>query len=294
MSETLEPNSAEGTPDRLSALRRVGGIALLGIVLTLFFVYLGFPYERLAENVAAQVASRSEMTMRFGGAGPQLTWLGPGFELEEVVLVPNRGQAIPLGDVVIRPAWSISWFRGVPAAHIGVSSEPMEASLAIWLDSPMHIEGSIKEFNLVGLTQAGSLNRADLKGFVELEFDLAGSGVDPWQGSVQIRAKNGSFTPPDLGTPIPFESFDSAVILPGDGFIQVESARLDGPALNASGQGRIAWTPEKGTGALDFDFDLEILEPGLPAKLRIAKIPVDQAGKGKLRIGGTLAKPLFH
>ena len=82
MSETLGPTTEEGTPDRLSALRRVGGIALLGIVLTLFFVYLGFPYERLAENVAAQVASRSEMTMRFSGAGPQLPWLGPGFELE--------------------------------------------------------------------------------------------------------------------------------------------------------------------------------------------------------------------
>ena len=56
-----------------------------------------------------------------------ITWLGPGFELEEVVLVPDGGKAIVLGDVVVRPAWSTSWFRAVPAASIGVSSDPMQA-----------------------------------------------------------------------------------------------------------------------------------------------------------------------
>ena len=47
------------TPERLRALRRYGGLSLVGVVVYLIAVYLSFPYGRLKELAIATAARTS-------------------------------------------------------------------------------------------------------------------------------------------------------------------------------------------------------------------------------------------
>jgi len=123
----------------------VGG-PLLYLLLLAFFVFLRFPYDRLADRVEAAVQAASGMEVVIGELGPHLGLLGPGFEARDVSLMPAQGGRIPLEHLRLRPAWSLSWLRGVPAVHVDALGEMgrIAGAFALGDGGPSGFDGSLE------------------------------------------------------------------------------------------------------------------------------------------------------
>jgi hypothetical protein len=61
-----------------SPAARIAGIALACLLLTAFFTYRGFPYERLAEALTTGAARSFGVRVQTQEVGPKLSWLGTG------------------------------------------------------------------------------------------------------------------------------------------------------------------------------------------------------------------------
>ena len=293
MSETPESNTDTETRGHMSLLARGAAIGSAGVLLTLFFVYLGFPYDLLAQNLSRQIETRANATIVYESVGPRATLLGPGVGFEDLAWIPADGKAMELGDVTLRPAWSLSWFTGSPAIHVATTTPLLELDMAVWISDPMRVEGSLEEVDLSQVSGAGSLDRANLNGEFTMDFDLTLPQNGTWEGTARFEAFDGDFTPPDIGLPIPYERFEGVARLPGDGFLHIESAEIEAPSLLISSQGRIQWQPGRNVRALDLVAGIDASDPTVRANLIKAGIRLDREGKGKLKIGGTLAKPTF-
>jgi hypothetical protein len=57
------------------------GISLVCVLLTLFFLFLSFPYDRLGERLAAELNRDDGTQLSFQELGPYISLAGPGFEL---------------------------------------------------------------------------------------------------------------------------------------------------------------------------------------------------------------------
>ena len=56
------------------------------MILTLFFIFLGFPYDQLAQRVSQLVEESGTMTLRIGELSPHLGLAGPGFKATDGLL----------------------------------------------------------------------------------------------------------------------------------------------------------------------------------------------------------------
>ncbi|MGI9592488.1 MAG: hypothetical protein ACR2P8_14050, partial [Myxococcota bacterium] len=94
---------------------RVGTIVLAGVALTLFFMLLRFPYERLADRIAESVEDRTGARLQLGEVSLGLVRWGPGLTAEGVRVRMPSGSRVELDRVGVRPALSLSWLGGRPA-----------------------------------------------------------------------------------------------------------------------------------------------------------------------------------
>lgn len=94
---------------------RITSYPIATLLLTLLFIYLGFPYDLLVARYLPQMESVSSMQMRVGEVGPHVSLLGPGVALHDVRASREGGDPLLLDRLFVRPAWSISWLTGIPA-----------------------------------------------------------------------------------------------------------------------------------------------------------------------------------
>jgi len=266
-------------------------IALAGIALTGFFVFLGFPYDRLTENLSREIERAQDLQIRYGEVGPRVHWLGPGVAVTDLSLVSDGMTSVRLDELTLRPAWSLSWFRGVPSVYLTGTADTARGVLEVTLGDALRLRGEVRDLDLQQLPVPGALARASLTGIGELEFDLEKPAEGNWQGTARISIQDGSFAPPDLALAVPYTRLQSALTLGPDGFLELAETRLDGPLLSGTATGRIALFQDSEPGPLDVDLKFNVIDPKIQNALRENEIPVSGDGDGQIHFGGTLAKP---
>ena len=265
------------------------GVPLAGIALTLLFIFLGFPYDRLAETLAAEAERSAGVALRFGTVSSHVGLRGPGIRARDVSATARGGTPFSVHEVVVRPAWSLSWFRGLPAIHLDVDSDSFQADGTLTLGAEPGWNGEIRELTLADLPLADLLGEFDIGGQLAVRADLRQVGGE-LQGVLHFEARDGALTVPGSPMPIPFDQLTGDLELGNEHFVRVEKISLRGDMLEAELVGTIGKSAVRGREPLDLSLEI-VLEAPMLRSLVSQVVRLDRSGSGSLEIGGTLSDP---
>ncbi len=265
------------------------------LVLTLFFVLMRFPYEHVAGGVVEQVEESTGMRLEIEELGPYLGLLGPGFQAHNVVAVPREGGMIQIDRLRLRPAWSLSWFRGDPAVHVGVRSPVGEVDGAVVIGDPMGFDGSVTRVDLSAPAVRDWMPIDGLDGRLTATGDLAfAEGVPLPEGDLELLIEEGSVVVPGSPLAIPFDRIEGGFVFGGESKLRSEGIQVTGPMLDATASGRLGdgnpgarWSRAQ----LELEVELQVKEPVARSALRGAGVRLERDGTATFEIGGTLSSP---
>jgi type II secretion system protein N len=268
-------------------LRRVA-IPLAGLVLVLFFVYLGFPYDPLASRVAAEAGIALAARVDIREVGPRVGLAGPGFEARGVRVTWPGSAPLEIERLAVRPAWSLAWLRGDPAIHAEL--EGAAGSLeGVWRSSGGW-EGEVRDLDLSAVPLERLLPGLAPQGRLDARVDLSWRDAAP-QGAVAFEATEGSLLLPDVPMPLPYARCRGELVFGNGALLSVESFALEGPLLSASASGRIGHAERFASAPLQLELQLSAVQPALQPLLRSAGVSLDRQGSASLRLTGTPGAP---
>jgi type II secretion system protein N len=262
-------------------------------LLTLLFAAAMFPWERYRSGLATWLGAATGASVEMANVGGGLSLAGPVLEAGPVRATWPDGQVLDLERARVRPAWSLSWLRGVPMVHLDLDgpSGNMEGTLRAGAEAAF--VGELEGVDLGRLPLGAMLGESPLTGRLDAEIDLE-SQAGAWAGEVRFEAKDGSLAAAELPMAVPFETLTGALVLEEAGVVQVRDVNLAGPmvALRASGRVGASHVPERAP--LELDVDLEVADPNLRPAVASAGIPLDGQGRARLKVGGTLGSPFLR
>jgi len=265
------------------------GTPIAAILLTGIFVFLGFPYDLLADAVAARASEATGTQVTIGGLEPRLTIAGPGFTARNVTLTPEQGEALALDKLKVRPAWSLSWLRGAPAIHIDVGSQLGNAHGDLVLGSAPGWDGEFTNLDLSAVPIPGA-GDAEWTGLVDSTVNVVLAEDGP-VGSLRFEGAEGSVAHPQLPFEIEFESLRGSLTLGGESRAEIEEFELRGPLVVATAQGSVKRGNRPGVDLLDVDVVVQVQNPGLRTMLQQFGVPLGADGRAEFGIGGTTLSP---
>jgi len=271
----------------------VVGIPVAGLLLVAFFVYTGFPYERLREGLARQVEAATGADVTIGSLGPGLTLLGPGLRAGQVVATPRGGDPVRIDSALVRPAWSFAWLGGDPALAVDVAGELGGVDGTVVLGAPLRFAGGLEAVALerLPLGRAGPGRSVPGRAGGDVDLTLAPGGPE---GEIDLEARSGTIALPSLPMALPFESLDTDVTLGGEQRAEVRTFSLEGPMLAVRGDGTVGASGRPEAAPLDLRVQLEVREPGLRQTGERLGVALDAQGHGEVRIGGTVGQPVVR
>lgn len=279
-------------PSRVPRWMRALSLPLAGLVLTAFFVFLGFPYDLLAERLSEQAERRLNMRIRIGELSPHLSLFGPGLAAEEVLAARPGERTVVVEKLVLRPAWSLAWFRGVPALHLDVTSEIGNGAGTLTVGERGGWTGTLEAVRLEYLPLR-MLESLSVEGKLDATVDLHGAGVDAgggYLGQVDFTVSDGSIATEGLPIPVPFERLFGTLQFGDQSFVRVQGVQLEGPLIAGTIQGEVGHGPAPGREPLDIDVAFEVGDPGLEDMFASLGKPGPD-GRRHLSVTGTLGRP---
>jgi type II secretion system protein N len=281
----------DSTPELPRPLR-IAAVALAAIVLFAGFVYLGFPYARLAPILEQRVRQSTGVTLTVGGISPSPHWLGPGIALENLRARFPNGQVQTFVELRIRPAWSLAWLTARPAFAVAGESPGGSLDGELTLGSSPSFEGELLQVDLAGLGLDALAQGVALDGTADLQvsLSLAETGAE---GPVSLLARNGTLAHPALPMSIPFEEMRGELVLGGEAALRIESLAID----SSLGQGAIDGSVGRANRSNGAPLDLQVqitAAPAVQAVLRAQGVRLEPDGTTKFRVAGTTARPLVQ
>ena len=271
----------------------VFGIALACVLLTLFFLFMGFPYDRLGERLAAELNRGDGTQLSFQELGPYVSLTGPGFEATGARITTADGIRLQLDRARLRPAWSLAWLRLTPAVHLDLEGPPGRVIGVVTLGEARGFEGRLEAIDLAQLPKNLVAPGAALAGTLDAVIDLHAASPGP-QGSISLSAREGSLGAPDLlPMAVPFDELSANLRLGDGAFVEVESFETQSPLFSAQASGTIATAPSFANAPLDLQVELQI-DPSFRGALRGAGIRISRDGKATFHIRGTPTKPVVR
>ena len=270
-------------------LRVVAGYPLAGLILTLFFILLGFPYDLLGERLSSRVEAGTGLQLQIGKVSPHLGLRGLGLAARDVRAQRKDGPEVVLQKLVVRPAWSSSWLSGTPALRLDLTSDLGAGSGTVLLGESVRWHGELHSVQIAPLLVGTLQDGFDLAGTLTAEVDLEARAPSEGGGLVghfRFDLRDGSFSGPGLPVSLPFESLVGDLDFADDASIRVEGVKLEGPVLTATVEGQIGDSPVRGHQPLDLQLSYEIRDKSLVA--------VFGGSRGRGAISGTLQKPEFR
>jgi len=268
---------------------------LAALALTGFFVFLGFPYDLLAARLSHELESQTRMKVRIGELSPHLGLLGPGLAASQILAGREGEGTFSVDELVIRPAWSTSWFRGAPAIHLDVASAAGAAAGVATLGREPGWQGSLAGVDVAALPIA-ALSSFDLTGRLDAEVDLRSAAAEEGgglAGAVGFVLAEGSFQTPDLPIAVPFSQLRGRLDFGGDAYLRVSDVELDGPMIRGRIEGTVGHAPAPGRQPLAIDIAYEVSDPSLAPMLgSLGRRGPD--GRSVLKVTGTLAQPVIR
>jgi type II secretion system protein N len=257
------------------------------LTLTLFFIYLSFPYDLVVARFSQPLESSTGMRILVGDVGPHLSLLGPGLEVRDVQAKPQAGRIIAVDRIFVRPAWSLSWFVGRPALYIDLASDLGSVDATIELGSRGSFDGELLQVQVAALPIEKWFSELDFAGVLDATVDLAAQAPEDGGGLVGLLhfdLRDGSVAGPGLPLALPFENFGGNLLFGEEGtFVRLDGVALEGPMIAATVIGQVRAAPSAAGRLLDIGVDYQILDPGLVSMLG--------SGGGQLKVGGTIARP---
>ena len=267
------------------------GVPLAALLLTSLFVFLGFPYERVRESLAAQIGAASGARVEIARLRPGLSLLGPALVAEDIAATLADGSRWEVERARLRPAWSLAWLRGGAALAIDVAAPLGRARGTLYAGGEPGFDGELSEVALARLPLAALVADLALDGTAQADVDLRATPGGP-RGSVALRARSGSLGLPGLPVALPFETLETELEL-GDA-VQVRTLSLDGPMLSLHGEGRLGPGTPLSQAPLDVQLSLEVREASLRPMLQSLGVRPGADGKAELRLAGSAARPLVR
>jgi len=285
--------AAPPTP-RLPAWLRIASWPIGGLLAFTFFVFLGFPYDLLALRLGSQIETATNARVRIGDVSPHLGLAGPGLAARQVLVSPQHGGTIAVERLVIRPAWSLSWFRGGPALHLDVSSDIGEAAGTLTLGDGGGWQGELEAVRLEYLPLE-MLESFQVDGLLDADIDLHGADAEAGGGlvgHVDFALREGSLGAEALPVAVPFDRLYGQLHFGGESYVTVSGVQLEGPMIAGTIEGEV------GNGAaadrpLSMKIVYEVQDPNLASMFgSFGRRGPD--GGSEITISGTLARPIVR
>ena len=279
------------SPASLPRPLRIALVALAAILLTGFFVYLGFPYELLATRLGSHIRQATGWSFTYGPVTASPGLLGPGIAIDELRVRANNGQSVEFDHLVLRPAWSLSWLTGTPSIHVdGDSKLGRIRGVARVSDAPA-FDGSASGLDLAAVLRAASVD-AGITGSADVDADLHFGPSGP-EGPVHIEAHDGVISHPSLPVDVPYQKLDADLAFGGDNLVEIRSCDITTPMGTGGIQGRLGHSRALTTAPLELSLNIEAAE-GMRAALRAQGVRIGNDGSIKLAVHGSLARPIVR
>jgi type II secretion system protein N len=284
--------AAEANRSTLPRPLLVFGLPVAGVLLVAFFIYLGFPYHKLGDRIATEIQRSSGVRIDFEDIGASLQLVAPGIEATGVRATLSDGSSYRIERAMLRPAWSLAWFRGTPAVYAEVESELGGAAGTLLLGEAGGWSGELSQV-AVGRIPIPPLEAVgNIDGRLDATIDLVLAEAGP-EGSIEFAATEGSVGLAKFPMDIPFETLSGELSFGGEAFISIERLELDGPMLTASLTGKVLQAASFAQAPMRLEAELTA-EPNLRPAFKNAGVRVDREGKSKVRITGTVESPMVR
>jgi type II secretion system protein N len=233
------------------------GTTLACVLLTLLFLFLGFPYDRLGERLATELSRDNGIQLSLQDPGPYVSLAGPGIEATGARITTADGSRVQLDRARLRPAWSLAWLRLAPAIHLDLESPGGRVIGVVTLGQAKGFAGRFEAIDLAQLPRNLVPSGAALAGIFDAVVDLREGSPGP-QGSISLSARDGSLGAPDLlPVALPFDQLRASLQLGDGAFLEVESLETESQLFSAQVSGTIATAPSFAEAPLSLQVKLE-------------------------------------
>lgn len=276
----------------LSRPLRIAGIGVAALLLTSFFIVLGFPYERLGIVMATSIERGLGVGLRAERIQPSLSLLGLGLTGRDVHVTTRDGTVWRLDELTVRPAWSTAWLRGRPSLHVRVASRYGQLNGAVEVVEPQVFDGRATDLDLETLGLEHAVPGLSVKGRADLEGRVAFPNGAP-QGPIALVVKQGTLAHPDFPMPIQYDEIRGQLVFGGDSWLRIESLDIASPLGTGAVTGTVG-PPGSGGGA-PLDLQLEMAAaPSIQGALRAQGVRFGEGGAVSVHVSGTTARPLVR
>jgi type II secretion system protein N len=269
------------------------GFPFAGLLLTAMFVFLGFPYDELADLATRRVSQATQSDIRIGEVDARITIGGPGFRVRDISVTTASNESYRVASLSVRPAWSLSWLTARPALRIDAEAEVGNVSGVVKIGRipPFDLDLDL-DLEAVDLSRLPIALPSDiaLEGHVSGNLDMLMAEAGP-DGSLDLEATSGTLSHPMLPIAVEYETLSAQVSMGGEQLVEIERLELDGPALAASITGTIGHGENPMEQALDVQIDLLIKDRMMLGMLRQLGVKLQPDGRTKLQVGGTAGRP---
>jgi type II secretion system protein N len=280
---------------RLPRWLRIASWPIGGLLLVSFFVFLGFPYDLLAQRIGNQVERSTGMRVRIGELSPHIGLAGLGLAARDVLASPEGGRTISVQKLVVRPAWSLAWFRGVPAVHLDVTSEIGNGVGTITLGATGGWEGELEAVQLEYLPLE-MLESFNIDGVLDADVDLhaqdpeAGGGL---LGDVDFDLRDGSLATDGLPVAVPFERLHGQLRFGGEKYLIISGVELEGPMIAGTIEGEVGQGPSPDRQPVSVKIAYEVRDQSLAGMLS-GMGSTGPGGSSEISVTGTVAQPVVR
>jgi len=269
------------------------GTSLACVLLTLFFLFLGFPYDRLGQRLAAELSRSNGTQLSFQELGPYVSLAGLGFEATGAHIETADGIRLQLDRARLRPAWSLAWLRLRPAIHVDLEGPPGHVVGVVTLGGAPGFAGRLEAIDLAQLPKSLVGSGVAMAGTVDAVVDLHTGSSGP-QGNISLSAQEGSLGIPDLlPIAVPFDELSASLRLGDGAFLELDSFETQSPLFSAQASGTIADAPSLASAPLNLQVKIQT-DPAFASTLQGLGLRLSRDGKANLHIRGTPTAPVFR
>lgn len=268
---------------------RITVIAVAAFLLTSFFIYLGFPYDRVADLAAQQIQSATGYRLAYGPVDASPGLLGPGIAVESLRATAPGGESWDFSRVRVRAAWSPAWFTLKPALYIDAESELGHVRGVAVVSGEPAFDGEALGVDLSTLLAGRLPARTELSGNADIVADVAMSPAGP-DGPISLLAREGVLSHPRLPMDVPYQQIEGEVRLGGENTAEIVSLTIDSPLGTGRISGTVGQAPVMARAALDLSIEITAAED-IRGALSAQGVRFGADGSMTLQVSGTVASP---
>lgn len=271
---------------------KVGTLVLAGVALTLLFMVLRFPYDRLADRIAMAVEAGTGARVQLGEVSLGIVRWAPGLTADAVRVQMPSGTRLDFDRVGVRPALSFSWLRLDPALATELDAALGSARGVITLGGAGGFRGRLESLSLGELPAEWMSGPLVIEGLADADIDLVRGGAGS-EGEVHFEARDGLLQHPEIPLPVPYESIEGEIALGGERMAAIQRLELVSPLARGRITGTVGNAASFDQAPLDLDIELTVSD-AIRGSLNAQGVQVGQDGKIRMNVLGTPAKPIVR